>query len=184
MSDSEQRWGDRSQLRRCLQRNGSMFLAASLVLTWVATPPNVVLVLVDDLGWQDTSLGFSVNPKVVGRHFRTPNLEALAKRRSGQPSVFNESRLRSVPDDRLRSEVGDVDFRGRDKCRNRSRLARQRSMANGHHAVNPRKGTRDLQFPCWVPRALGSRKGEECEWKDQPEIWLSLVQEESPGGPS
>ncbi|MCC7434383.1 MAG: sulfatase [Methanoregulaceae archaeon] len=57
-----------------------MILAASLMLTWVAAPPNVVLILVDDLGWQDTSLSFGVNPKVVGRHFRTPNLEALAKR--------------------------------------------------------------------------------------------------------
>lgn len=57
-----------------------MCLAASLLLAWVAPPPNVVLVLVDDLGWQDTSLAFGVNPKVGGRHFRTPNLEALAKR--------------------------------------------------------------------------------------------------------
>jgi len=57
-----------------------MFLVASLVLAWVAPPPNVVVFLVDDLGWQDTSLAFGVNPKIVGRHFRTPNLEALAKR--------------------------------------------------------------------------------------------------------
>lgn len=58
-----------------------MFLAASLAIAWVSAPhPNVVLILVDDLGWQDTSLAFGVNPKVVGRHFRTPNLEALAKR--------------------------------------------------------------------------------------------------------
>ena len=42
--------------------------------------PNVVLILVDDLGWQDTSLAFGLNEKVVGRHFRTPNLEKLASR--------------------------------------------------------------------------------------------------------
>ena len=60
--------------------HGSMFFAASIVLSWAAAPPNVLLILVDDLGWQDTSLSFGVNPKVIGRHFRTPNLEALAKR--------------------------------------------------------------------------------------------------------
>lgn len=42
--------------------------------------PNVVLVLVDDMGWQDTSLAFGLKEKVVGRHFRTPNLERLARR--------------------------------------------------------------------------------------------------------
>lgn len=57
-----------------------MLLAASITLAWAAAPPNVLLFLVDDLGWQDTSLSFGLNAKVVGRHFRTPNLEALAKR--------------------------------------------------------------------------------------------------------
>lgn len=45
-----------------------------------ASKPNVVLFLVDDLGWQDTSLAFGLREKLVGRHFRTPNLEALAVR--------------------------------------------------------------------------------------------------------
>lgn len=42
--------------------------------------PNVVLFLVDDLGWQDTSLSFGLPEKVVGRQFKTPNLEKLAAR--------------------------------------------------------------------------------------------------------
>ncbi len=42
--------------------------------------PNVIVVLVDDMGWQDTSLKFGLSQNMVGRHFRTPNLEELAKR--------------------------------------------------------------------------------------------------------
>jgi len=41
---------------------------------------NMIVVLVDDLGWQDTSLSFGLQEKVTGRHFRTPNLEKLAAR--------------------------------------------------------------------------------------------------------
>ncbi|MBX3095275.1 MAG: sulfatase-like hydrolase/transferase [Fimbriimonadaceae bacterium] len=54
----------------------SLLLSASLV---TATPPNVVLILIDDLGWQDTSLAFGLDEKLVGRHFRTPVLDGLAR---------------------------------------------------------------------------------------------------------
>jgi arylsulfatase A-like enzyme len=40
----------------------------------------MIIILVDDLGWQDTSLSFGLKEKVTGRHFRTPNLEKLAAR--------------------------------------------------------------------------------------------------------
>lgn len=40
--------------------------------------PNLVVVLVDDLGWQDTSLAFGVTGERPQAHFRTPNLERLA----------------------------------------------------------------------------------------------------------
>ncbi len=40
----------------------------------------MIVFLVDDLGWQDTSLSFGLPEKVTGRHFRTPNLEKLASR--------------------------------------------------------------------------------------------------------
>ncbi|REL34339.1 sulfatase [Thalassotalea euphylliae] len=40
--------------------------------------PNIVLFLVDDMGWQDTSLAFTAQPTPANQHFRTPNMEALA----------------------------------------------------------------------------------------------------------
>ena len=40
--------------------------------------PNIVLFLVDDMGWQDTSLAFAEQQTPANQHFRTPNMEALA----------------------------------------------------------------------------------------------------------
>lgn len=40
--------------------------------------PNLVVFLVDDLGWQDTAVAFTDEPTPANRHFRTPNLERLA----------------------------------------------------------------------------------------------------------
>lgn len=57
-----------------------MLLAAAIAAVLAPQKPNVVLFLVDDLGWQDTSLKLGLPDKVVGRHFRTPNLERLALR--------------------------------------------------------------------------------------------------------
>ncbi|MDC0325298.1 sulfatase [bacterium] len=41
--------------------------------------PNIIFFLVDDMGWQDTSLPFWDKPTPFNRHFRTPNMERLAK---------------------------------------------------------------------------------------------------------
>lgn len=43
------------------------------------TRPNIILFLVDDMGWQDTSVPFWTGPTPANRHFRTPNMERLAK---------------------------------------------------------------------------------------------------------
>ncbi len=42
--------------------------------------PNVVLFLVDDLGWQDSSVPMGSEPSALNQRYRTPNLEKLAKR--------------------------------------------------------------------------------------------------------
>ena len=42
--------------------------------------PNLILFLVDDLGWQDTSVPFHTEPTGFNHRYHTPNLETLAAR--------------------------------------------------------------------------------------------------------
>ncbi|MGI9515826.1 MAG: sulfatase [Pirellulaceae bacterium] len=42
--------------------------------------PNIILFLVDDLGWQDTSVAFHETETPFQAHFRTPHVERLARR--------------------------------------------------------------------------------------------------------
>jgi len=42
-------------------------------------PPNIVLFLVDDMGWQDTSVPFWVEPTPFNARYRTPHMERLAR---------------------------------------------------------------------------------------------------------
>ncbi len=42
--------------------------------------PNIVLFLVDDMGWQDTSVPFHANVTTLNQKFRTPNMKKLAAR--------------------------------------------------------------------------------------------------------
>ncbi|MCM1293251.1 MAG: sulfatase [Bacteroides sp.] len=43
------------------------------------TKPNIVFFMVDDMGWQDTSLPFDTAATPLNYRFRTPNMERLAK---------------------------------------------------------------------------------------------------------
>ena len=65
------------------------FLPILLLLarpTLAADRPNLLVFLVDDMGWQDTSLPFARNAvgepvtSDLNRRYRTPNMEALAAR--------------------------------------------------------------------------------------------------------
>ncbi len=41
--------------------------------------PNIILVLVDGLGWSDTSVAFEKTPNFLNKRYRTPHLERLAR---------------------------------------------------------------------------------------------------------
>jgi len=45
---------------------------------WSEKQPNIVLFLVDDMGWQDTSVSFADKQTPANTHFSTPNMQALA----------------------------------------------------------------------------------------------------------
>lgn len=45
-----------------------------------AKAPNIILFLVDDMGWQDTSVPFARDTTAYNRLFHTPNMERLAER--------------------------------------------------------------------------------------------------------
>lgn len=43
------------------------------------TPPNVIVFLVDDMGWQDTSVSFWKNLTPLNKQYHTPNMERMAQ---------------------------------------------------------------------------------------------------------
>ncbi len=66
-----------------LATSGSRSIDAQDVVANVPTPalkPNIILFLVDDMGWQDTSVPFHTKPTIWNRLYRTPNMEELARR--------------------------------------------------------------------------------------------------------
>ena len=43
-----------------------------------SSKPNIILFLVDDMGWQDTSVPFWNEVSPINKNFQTPNMERLA----------------------------------------------------------------------------------------------------------
>lgn len=41
--------------------------------------PNIILFLVDDMGWQETSVPFYEEPTPLNERYHTPNMERLAQ---------------------------------------------------------------------------------------------------------
>ena len=73
----------RKFVRTCAGAFGGVLFAGSGACQGRARPakqPNIILFLVDDMGWQDTSVPFHTEPTVWNDLYRTPNMERLANR--------------------------------------------------------------------------------------------------------
>ena len=55
-----------------------VFALAFPSLSIAQTRPNIIVFLVDDMGWQDTSVPFWKETTPLNRRFHTPNMERLA----------------------------------------------------------------------------------------------------------
>ena len=61
-----------------LLRNTLPLLTAATAATQAAERPNIIFFLVDDMGWQDTSLPFWTESTPQNARYRTPNMQRLA----------------------------------------------------------------------------------------------------------
>ncbi len=57
----------------------TIFIGACEVKKEEKKPPNIIVFLVDDMGWQDTSLPFWNKETPFNKRYHTPNMERLAK---------------------------------------------------------------------------------------------------------
>ena len=57
---------------------GLLMLPGCATVQEESRPPNIILFLVDDMGWQDTSVEFHSEGTPFNEHFRTPNMERIA----------------------------------------------------------------------------------------------------------
>ena len=56
--------------------SGAVFAQASKKQT--QSRPNIIVFLVDDMGWMDTSLAFGDSIMPLNKRYHTPNMERLA----------------------------------------------------------------------------------------------------------
>ena len=58
---------------------GAMAAVPAMALAQQAQQPNIIMFLVDDMGWQETSVPFWREASDLNRRYRTPNMERLAR---------------------------------------------------------------------------------------------------------
>ncbi|MCA9151620.1 MAG: sulfatase [Planctomycetales bacterium] len=66
-------------MRTYLVLVSSLLFGATTFAAESPNRPNLVVFLIDDFGWQDTSVSFFAEQTPQNRHFRTPNMERLAR---------------------------------------------------------------------------------------------------------
>lgn len=77
-----------------MKKNISLFMLSAIAATplFAQERPNIVLFLVDDMGWQDTSLPFWKEKTPFNERYETPNMEKLAS----QGMMFTQAYACSV----------------------------------------------------------------------------------------
>lgn len=68
------------------------FASLTATCALAADKPNIILFLVDDMGWQDTSVPFCSEKSPLNEHFNTPNMERLA----AQGTMFTNAYASSI----------------------------------------------------------------------------------------
>src|SRR5690606_22689080 len=60
-------------------RNTILFVLVILSFQgWSQSQPNIIVFLIDDMGWMDTSVPFGEQRGALNQRFHTPNMERLA----------------------------------------------------------------------------------------------------------
>ena len=57
----------------------NLLVAASGTVAGYQERPNIIVFLVDDMGWQDTSVPFADEKTLFNNLYETPNMERLAR---------------------------------------------------------------------------------------------------------
>lgn len=124
----------------------SLLLTGCVSLAAQNKQPNIVLFLVDDMGWQDTSLPFWENQTDLNRRYHTPNMERLAR----QGMMFTSAYACSVS-----SPTRVSLFTGMNAARHRvtNWTLRRNQKVDGEHHL--------LSFPDWNVNGLSPVEGIE-----------------------
>ena len=59
-----------------------------LICACVFQKPNIIIFIVDDLGWQDTSISFHSEVTPLNERYHTPSLERLAKQATKYTNAY------------------------------------------------------------------------------------------------
>lgn len=66
-------------MKKYLLASGAVLAGTMACIAQTEEKPNIILFLVDDMGWQETSVPFYKDTTALNRRYRTPNMERMAR---------------------------------------------------------------------------------------------------------
>ena len=66
-------------MKKFLLASGAALAGTMAAIAQTSEKPNIILFLVDDMGWQETSVPFYKDTTALNHRYRTPNMERMAK---------------------------------------------------------------------------------------------------------